>query len=77
MDSWEASTSQEPADTNWNLCVLCQQETAEALTSPLQSKRKDVGKGYQTLAENLIKFNELGKLPLNLQLDKIDEGQGR
>ena len=53
-----------------------QEETAESLTSPLHSKRKDVGKGYHSLAENLVKFNELGKLPRALQLDRIDEGQG-
>ena len=29
----------------------------------LHSKRKDVGKGYHFLTENLIKFNELEKLP--------------
>ena len=24
MDTWEASTSQQPAVTNWELCVICQ-----------------------------------------------------
>ena len=51
VDTWEASTSQQPADTNWDLCVICQEETAESLTSPLHSRRKDIGKGYQSLAE--------------------------
>ena len=32
---------------------------------PLNSKRNDIGKGYQSLAENLVKFDELGKLPMN------------
>ena len=31
---------------------------------------------YQSLADNLAKFDELGKLPRTLQLDRIDEGQG-
>ena len=76
MNAWEASTSQHPADINWELCVVCQENTAESLTSPLHSKRKDVGKGYQSLAENLVKFKELGKLSTNVQLDRMDEGQG-
>ena len=38
--------------------------TAEPLNSPLNLKRKDIGKGYQSLAENLVKFDELGELPL-------------
>ena len=76
VDTWEASTSQQPADTNWDLCVICQEETAESLTSSLHSRRKDIGKGYQSLAENLVTFDELGKLPRTLQLDRMDEGQG-
>ena len=47
----------------------------EPLTSA-HSKRRDIGRGYQSLAENLVKFNELEKLPKTLQLDRIDEGQG-
>ena len=73
VDTWEASTSQQPAETNWELCVICQEETAESLISPLL---QDIGKGYQSLADNLAKFDELEKLPRTLQLDRIDEGQG-
>ena len=76
MDSWKASTSHQPVEINWELSVLCQQETSESLVCPLLSKRKDIGKGYHSLAENLAKFDELGKLPRNLQLSRIDEGQG-
>lgn len=50
--------------------------TAEPLTSSLNSKRKDVGKGYQSLAENLVKFDELGELPRTLHLNRMNEGQG-
>jgi hypothetical protein len=32
--------------------------------------------GYQSLANNLTKFDDLGKLPRTLQLDRIDKGQG-
>ena len=39
-------------------------------------KKEDIGKGYQSLADNLAKFDELGKLPRTLQLDRINEGQG-
>ena len=76
IDTWETSSSQQPAGTNWELCVICQEVTAEPLTSPLNSKRNDIGKGYQSLAENLVKFDELGKLPRTLHLDRLNEGQG-
>ena len=76
IDTWETSSSQQPAGTNWKLCVICQAVTAEPLISPLNSKRNDIGKGYQSLAENLVKFDEVGKLPRTLHLDRLNEGQG-
>ena len=48
----------------------------ESLVCPLLSKRKDIGKGYHSLAGDLAKFDELGKLPRILLLSIIDEGQG-
>ncbi len=78
LDTWEeASTSKKKSITNWNLCVICQEDSVESLICPLQSRRKDVRKGYQSLAENLAKFDALGKLPRSLQLSRIDEGQGK
>jgi len=29
VDTWEAPTSRQPAGTNWDLCVLGQQETIQ------------------------------------------------
>ena len=78
VDTTAASSSKKSAAaaTNWDICVLCQAETSESLTSPACSKRQDVGRAYKALAENLMKFDELGTLPRTLQLDRIDEGQG-
>ena len=33
-----------------------------------------MGSGYSSLAENLIRFNELGRLPIHLE--RLDEGNG-
>lgn len=60
--------------TNWKLCAICQEETSEPLTCPSKSKRKDLGSGYSSLAENLVEFHELKQLPF--QLERLDEGQG-
>ena len=49
-----AATSQQPTTTDWELCVVCQEVKGEPLTSPSLSKWQDVGRGYKTLAENLI-----------------------
>jgi len=50
--------------TNWKQCVICQEETKEPLTRPVNSKRKDLGSGYSSLTQNLIRFNQLNKLLL-------------
>ena len=67
-----------PVKTNWNRCVLCQEETPEALQCPANSKRHDVGvgAGYSTLSANLIRFSELNQLPIPIDLSRLDEGNG-
>ena len=69
--------TQERLETEWGLCVICQDKSSmDNLVCPGQSKRKDVGIGYKSLAENLIKFDELNLLPKTLQLNRIDKGEG-
>jgi len=63
MSCKKASTSKQKSITNWNFCDICQEHTVEYLICPLQSRRKYVGKKYQSQAENLPKFDALGKLP--------------
>ena len=69
-----ASRPQTPLD--WELCVLCQGETAELLQCPAVSKRQDAGVGYISLSNNLIEFSELGELGQHVDLRRLDEGEG-
>ena len=62
----------QPTVTNWELCIICQEDNEEPLTCPSNSKRKDLGSGYSSLADNLIRFHELGELPF--RLERLDEG---
>ena len=62
--------------TNWDLCVLCQEETVELLKCPANSARGTEGAGYKTLAENLEAFDRISCLPGTLKLSRLDEGQG-
>ena len=66
MSSQQPGPSREstPVKTNRNRCVLCQEDTREALQCPANSKQHDVGAGYSTLSFNIIRFNELNKLPI-------------
>ena len=82
-DKTSLNLSQQSTCTNWELCIISQEITAEPLTSsfnskkpPFNSKKKDTGKGYHSLAENLVKFDELGKLPRTLHLDRLNKGEG-
>ena len=65
-----------PKSIDWTLCVLCQKSTQETLQCPANSKRKDVGVGYKSLAENLLLFNELKMVPFAIGLDQLDDGSG-
>ena len=70
------STSTHTTQTNWKLCVICQEDKSESLTSPSKFKRKYSGGGYSSFAANLIRFSELGQLPGTLQLERLNEGCG-
>ena len=50
----------------WSECLLCQELTGEKLTCPANSKRSNSGVGYATIAENILRYNELQLLPFNI-----------
>ena len=77
LDSAElasTSTSLRLTPTDWSLCLICRENKTEKLTRPDQTKRKDIGTGYSSLTENLIKFSELGELSFNLE--RLNDGHG-
>ena len=76
VDTFEQRTPTTPPETNWKLCLVFQEETTASLVCPVLSKCRDPGSGYTTMAANLVKFDELGKLPRTVQLQRLDEGQG-
>ena len=43
--------------TNWDLCFICQRSTNEGLRSSID--------GLNTLATNILKFNEFGRLKID------------
>ena len=76
VDTFEQRTPTTPPETNWKLCLVCQEESTESLVCPVLSTRRYPGSGYTTMAANLVKFDELRKLPRTVQLQRLDEGQG-
>ncbi len=61
-------------DTDWNICCLCQSEKPEPLRHPYKKKQYHVG--YTSLEENLLNFNETGKLPLGIDIRRLNDGTG-
>ena len=61
---------------NWELCVLCRTETDETLQFPARSSKLPIGSGYMSVAENLNQFKDLGIVPMDLDVEKLDEGIG-
>ncbi|KAG0718627.1 TIMELESS-interacting protein [Chionoecetes opilio] len=68
--------SRPPPRTNWELCILCQTETDEPLQCPLRSTMKPSGSGYASLTEDLLQFKELRHMPMELNVNRLDDGDG-
>ena len=47
---------------DWERCFVCQQTTKETLQCPANSKRS--GAGYETFANNINSFKQLGCMPV-------------
>ena len=79
VDPALTSTPNQPKSSyaiNWELCVLCQTATDDALQCPARSSKPPVGSGYISLAENLNQFKDLGSVPMDLDHQILDEGTG-
>lgn len=62
---------------NWDICVLCQEGTNEPLQCPLRStKQSTIGSGYASLAEDLLRFQTIQHMPMDIKLEQLDEGDG-
>ena len=66
--------------SDWAKCILCQDKTRKTLQCPGNTLRGHVeyGSGYHTLANNILRFNELISLPTHsdLEIAKLEEGDG-
>ena len=76
--SASSSKQSEPApSTNWDICVLCQEVTDEPLQCPLRNtKKQSVGSGYVSLAEDLARFRTLQHMPMDLNLERLNDEDG-
>ena len=61
---------------DWSKCALCEKGNKEKLLCPARSTRTSYGSGYDSFASNLLAFQELGPLPLKINIHALDEGDG-
>ena len=61
--------------TIWTKCCLCQQDKKE-LSSPATNPAVREKDGYQTIATNISLFVAVNNLPIALDPDRLDEGDG-
>src|SRR5207244_4765802 len=79
IDPTQPSTSKRlktPPSTTWDICILCQVVTEDSLQCPFRSTKQPVGSGYQSLADDPLRFQALQHVPMNLNLERLDDGNG-
>ena len=74
----KASSSRPHNVTNWKLCVICQQTTSEKLVDPGQNQWRGNDKqcGFKMLALNISEFQNINCVPLDLDISRLDYGEG-
>lgn len=61
---------------DWNLCCLCQKSGSLICPKRNTSNDKSRSSGYSTLAKNLTELKSIGALPNQIDLAKLDDGDG-
>jgi hypothetical protein len=76
-DIAEKSSKISVPSLDWTKCIFCQKERRNScLTCPANSKRTDVGCGYNSLSEALERLRSINQLPKTLNIQYFDEGDG-
>ena len=65
----------ENIQTDWNKCILCQEDTTEILRCPAESTCDQKGAGSATMADLLQGFCDIGCFPKSLDLSRLDDGK--
>ena len=55
---------------------ICQEDIGAALQCPINSLTTSTGDGYISLASHINKFSELGQISMNIDIARLDVGDG-
>lgn len=75
VDPLQPGTSTQGLETDWNKCILCQEDTSEVLHCPAESTCVRQGEGYKTIGK-LVGFDRIDCLPTSMNLSRLDDGNG-
>ena len=59
---------------DWNKCFICQEDSAEILRCPLNSKSSNAQESYSNLAERIHKYRCFKELPGQMSLENLEDG---
>ena len=69
-----SNRSNKPLD--WSKCLFCQKDTGKKLACPAEYSDRFKGAEYKTIGDALQAFNDLGYLPKDVNLTRMDDGDG-
>ena len=61
---------------DWSKCLFCQKHSSKKLERPADYSDRFKGAGYKTIDEALQAFNDVGCLPEDVNLTRMDDGDG-
>ena len=76
VDASTPMPSKKPCITDWKFCIICQKDTKTGLECPARSSKAPIGSGYKSLADHLIQFQMHGCMPPDMDINRLDDGDG-
>ena len=74
VDNSTSIPSKKPCLIDWKLCGFCQKDTG--LECPARFFKAPIGSGYKSLAEHLVQFQMHDCIPLDIDIKRLDDGDG-
>ena len=61
-------------DVDWSKCFICQEDSADILRCPLNSKSCNVQESYTSLVQRIRKYKYFKELPSQMDLESLEDG---
>ena len=71
-----SSSNRRNKPLDWSKCLFCQKDNGKKLACPADYSDRFKGAGYKTIDEALHALNDLGCLPKDVNLTRMDDGDG-